>query len=149
MSRLMEPAERNVATMRTDGEAASPSKAAVWTGWVISGLIVALLLFSAVMKFVQPAGTAEGFEHLGWPLKLAVALGVLEAAVTILYAIPQTAVLGAILVTGYLGGAIATHVRIGEGFVTQAIVGVLVWVALYLRDPRLRPLAPWRRLQHK
>lgn len=145
MTGLMEPAERNVVTMRTDGHAPA-SKAAIWTGRVISGLIVALLLFSATMKFVQPAGTAEGFEHLGWPLNLAVALGILLAAIAILYAIPQTAILGAILVTGYLGGAIATHVRIGEGFIVQAVFGVLVWVALYLRDPRLRPLAPWRRI---
>jgi hypothetical protein len=146
MTRIMEPGERNGVSARTNVQAPPPSKAAVWTGRVISGLIVALLLFSATMKFVQPKGTAEGFEHLGWPLKLALALGVLETTVSILYAIPQTAVLGAILVTGYLGGAIATHVRIGEGFIAQSVIGVLVWVALYLRDPRLRPLAPWRRL---
>ena len=71
-------------------------------------------------------------------------LGILEIACTIIYAIPQTAVLGAILLTGYMGGAIATHVRVGEGVIPHIIIGVLVWLGLFLREPRLRAILPWR-----
>src|SRR3954471_9356296 len=81
-----------------------------WTGWVISGLVAALMAFSGAMKFSTSPQMTEGFEHLGWPIKLAVTLGILELTSTLLYSIPKTAVLGAILLTGYLGGAIATHV---------------------------------------
>jgi hypothetical protein len=101
---------------------------------------------SAVMKFILPAEAAEGFEHLGWPVKLALALGIVELSSTILYLIPQTAVLGAILLTGYLGGAVATHVRIPENFVSPVIIGVLVWLGLWLRDARLRGLIPLRKI---
>jgi hypothetical protein len=82
---------------------------------------------------------------LGWSDKLAIALGVTEILSTILYLIPQTSVLGAILVTGYMGGAIATHLRIGEPFFVQAGIGVFVWLGLYLREPRLRALLPLRK----
>lgn len=115
-----------------------------WTGWILGILPVPLLLFSAAGKFSQPAQVAQGFEHLGWPLQVAVALGIVELACVVLYLIPQTAVLGAILLTGYLGGAIATHVRIGEGFIVQALLGVVFWLALFFRDPRIRALIPIR-----
>ena len=108
----------------------------------MSALPVAMLLFSAVGKLSGAAAVTQGFEHLGWPVALAFALGVLELVCTVIYATPRTAVLGAILVTGYLGGAIATHVRIGEAFIPQAIFGIFVWGGLYLRDPRLRALIP-------
>lgn len=130
--------------MATDIEPAKPSKAAWWTGCVLSALPVPLLVMSAVMKFMMPPEVVEGFAHLGWPDSLALALGITELTCTLLYAIPQTAVLGAILLTGYLGGAIATHVRIGEPFYTQAGLGVVLWLGLFLRDPRLRKLLPWR-----
>jgi hypothetical protein len=120
------------------------SKTALWAGRVISALPVLMLLMSAAMKFAMPAAAVEGFAHLGWPKELAIALGVVELTCTVLYAIPQTAVLGAILLTGYLGGAIATHVRIEEGFVPPLILGVLIWLGLYLRDRRLRALVPLR-----
>ena len=116
-----------------------------WTGQVISGLVAAMMAMSAVMKFGNSPQLVEGFEHLGWPIKLAIALGVLELTCAILYVIPPTAVLGAILLTGYLGGAIATHVRIGEPFIVQAGIGVLVWLGLFLRDLRIRSLIPLRR----
>ena len=87
----------------------------------------------------------DGMAHLGWPDKLAVAIGTAELISTLLYAIPQTSVLGAILLTGYLGGAIATHVRIGEPFVVQAGIGVAVWLGLFVRDARIRALIPLRR----
>ncbi len=122
---------------------ASPvSKKALWIGRIMTALPVLMLLFSAVMKLINAPGVADGFTHLGWPTSLTFGLGLLEVSCAILYAIPRTAVLGAILVTGYLGGAIATHVRIGEPFIMQAIFGVLVWGGLYLRDPRIRALIP-------
>jgi uncharacterized membrane protein YphA (DoxX/SURF4 family) len=103
------------------------------------------MAMSGAMKFSNSPQLVEGFEHLGWPMKLAVALGVLELAVTLLYSIPLTSVLGAILLTGYLGGAIATHVRLGEPIYAQAGIGVLVWLGLFLRDARIRQLIPLRR----
>jgi DoxX-like protein len=122
-----------------------PSKGALWTGRVISALPVLMLVFSAVMKFLKPKEVMEGFVHLGYPERLALGLGILELACTLLYVIPQTAVLGAILLTAYLGGATASHVRIGEPFYTPIILCVLVWLGLFLRDPRLRALIPLRR----
>jgi hypothetical protein len=104
-----------------------------------------MLTMSAIMKFLQPPEVIKGFEHLGWPANLAFALGVLELACVIIYVCPPTAVLGAILVTGYLGGAIATHVRLGEAFHTQLILGILAWGGIFLRDPRVRALIPLRR----
>ena len=124
---------------------APPSMPVIWTGRIISGLIVLMLAFSGVMKFTGSQQLTEGMSHLGWPAEVAIALGITELACTLLYAIPQTSVLGANLLTGYLGGAIATHARIGEMFIVQAILGVLLWLGLYLRDGRLRALLPLRR----
>ncbi len=120
------------------------SKATLWTGRVLSGLPALLLLFSATMKLIGGPQLEEGFAHLGWPVSLALGLGILEVACTVVYLIPRTAVLGAILLTGYLGGAIATHVRVGDGFAPHIIFGVLIWGGVYLRDPRLRALIPLR-----
>jgi hypothetical protein len=107
------------------------------------GILPALMLImSAVMKFTLNKQAIEGFGHLGWPTNLAIPLGVIELACTILYLFPRTAVLGAILLTGYLGGAIATTVRVGDGFVPALIMGILLWGGLYLRDLRLRQLLP-------
>ena len=86
----------------------------------------------------------EGFVHLGYPESLALAIGIVELACTVLYVIPQTAVLGAIVLTGYLGGATASHVRIGEPFHLAVLLGVLMWGGLYLRDERVRALIPLR-----
>lgn len=124
---------------------ASPTPAWMrWTGWVITVLPVLGLVMSAAMKFMKPPEVLKGMETAGWPVHLLFGLGVLEVTCTILYLIPQTAVLGAILLTGYLGGAVATHVRIGEGFAAPVIMGVLVWLGLFLRDARLRSLIPLR-----
>jgi hypothetical protein len=122
------------------------SRKALWIGRIMSALPVLMLLFSAAMKFAKPPQVLEGFTHMGYPESLALGLGILELACTILYVIPRTSVLGAILVTGYLGGAIATHVRIGEQFVMPIVLGVFVWGGLFLRDPRLRALIPLRRV---
>ena len=102
-------------------------------------------IFSASMKLIKPPGIEEGFNHLGYPMSLALGLGILELACTVVYVIPRTSVLGAILLTGYLGGAVATHVRAEDGWFTMSfpvILGALLWSGLYLRDARLRALIP-------
>jgi hypothetical protein len=130
--------------MATDQALAPKSNAMVWVGRVISTLPVLMLLMSATMKFRQTPEVMKGFAD--WPANVALGIGIAELASTILYIIPQTAVLGAILLTGYLGGAIATHVRLGESVLIPAVLGVLVWLGLYLRDARLRAIVPLRRL---
>jgi len=126
-------------------ESTPVSKKALWSGWVMTALPALMLFFSAYMKFAKPPEVVEGFKHLGFPESLAFGLGVLELSCTIIYLIPRTAVLGAILLTGYLGGAIVTHLRLGEPWFMPVILGVLVWGGIFLRDPRLRVLIPFRR----
>lgn len=122
------------------------SRKALWAGYILSALPVLGLLFSGAVKIVQPAGAGMDVEmkRLGWEMVAPTALGIVELASTIIYIIPRTAVLGAILLTAYLGGATATHVRIGDPFIGPVILGVLIWLGLYLRDPRLRALVPVR-----
>ncbi|MBX3404098.1 MAG: DoxX family protein [Phycisphaeraceae bacterium] len=115
-------------------------------GLVLTALVALLLTFSAVMKFLRPPEMIEQFEGvLGYPARLAVPIGMVELLCVVLFIIPRTAALGAVLLTGYLGGAIATHVRIGDQFIAPVIVGVVVWLALFMRDPRVRSLLPLRR----
>jgi hypothetical protein len=120
-----------------------------WAGYVISGLPALFLLVDALGKFVKPAPVVEGTLALGYPENVILPLGIILLISTLLYLIPQTSVLGAILITGYLGGAVATHVRIGNPLLTHTLVpvylGVLIWLGLYLRDVRLRALVPLRR----
>ena len=131
--------------MHSDAQTSSVSKKQLWVGRIISALAVLLLLVSGAMKLMKPAPVVEGFAHFGYPERLIFGIGILELACTIVYAIPRTSVLGAILVTGYLGGATATNVRIGDPlFFVPAILGVLVWGGLFLRDDRLRALLPLR-----
>ena len=126
-------------------QAAPASKGMLWAGRVVSAVPVLLLLMSAVMKFARPPAVVEGFVKFGYPERLLIILGIVELTCTILYLIPQTAVLGAILLTGYLGGATATHVRIGDpAFIVAVLCGVMVWLGLFLRDRRLRALIPVR-----
>jgi hypothetical protein len=109
----------------------------------MSAVPVLMLLVSAGMKFAQGPGLAEGFAHLGWPVSKAVGLGVLELVCTVVYLVPRTSVLGAILLTGYLGGATATHVRVDDAYFATPLLGALVWGGLYMRDERLRALLPF------
>ena len=130
--------------MSSNLQAQPVSKAALWTGWILSILPVLLLLMSGIMKLTRPAPVVEGFTHLGLPLRLALALGILELACTVVYLLPKTSVLGAILLTGYLGGATCATLRVGDLFIPPVLLGVLVWGGLFLRDPRIRALIPFR-----
>jgi hypothetical protein len=131
--------------MENELNIAGPTRKAYWIGWVLGVLPSLLLLFSASMKFIKPAGMEESLDPLGWRMDQMTGLGILEAGVAIIYLIPRTSVLGAILIAAYMGGAIATHVRIGDNFVVvHVLIGVLVWLGLWLRDPRLRSLIPFR-----
>src|SRR5947209_3018028 len=131
--------------MTVETETPRLSKAAVISGWIIGVLPVLLLLFSAIMKLSKSAGVVKGFAQFGYPEHLLVPIGITEFACTILYLIPQTAVLGAILLTGYFGGAVATQVRVSDPtFILPALCGVLLWLGLFLRDRRLRALVPFR-----
>ncbi|MBC8105432.1 MAG: DoxX family protein [Anaerolineae bacterium] len=121
------------------------SKKAYWIGWVLSVIPGLLFLFSASGKLIRNPAVTEGFEHLGWPARYGFPIGVLELVCTIVYLIPKTAVLGAILMTGYLGGAIATHVRLGEPIYLHVAFGIIIWLGIFLRDPRLRELLPLRK----
>ena len=126
-------------------EVAPVSKKRLWIGRVLSALPVLMLLFSATLKFLNTQEVRTGMAQLGYPESQTIKLGIVEIACTILYIIPNTAVLGAILLTAYLGGATATHVRVGDPFIGPPILGILLWLGLYLRDRRLGDLVPIRR----
>lgn len=111
----------------------------------MSAIPVLMLLSSGIMKLMKPTPVVEGFVRLGYPESLALVIGILELACAFVYLIPRTSVLGAILLTSFLGGATATNVRIGEPFLIPVVLGVLVWGGLFLRDDRLRALIPVRR----
>jgi hypothetical protein len=122
------------------------SNKALWTGRILSGLVVAFLLLDGAIKLIPLDVVVQTSQELGIPVHLARTLGVLTLVGTILYAIPRTSVLGAILLTGYLGGAIYTHVRAGSPLLTHTLFGVylglLIWGGLWLRDDRVRALLP-------
>ena len=125
---------------------AAPGKGILWAGRVLTAIPVLMMGMSAVMKLARTPNVLEGWAKFGYPDSSLLAIGVVELLCAVLYALPRTAVLGAILVTGYLGGATATHVRAGEAvFVAPVILGALAWGGLFLRDPRLRALLPLRR----
>lgn len=121
------------------------SKKKIWAGHIVSGIAILMLTFSGVMKLGKPAAVLQEFARLGYPESVVIGIAILELACTVLYAIPRTSVLGALLLTAYLGGATATHVRIGDPFFAPVIAGILVWVGLILREDRLRALLPLRK----
>jgi hypothetical protein len=131
--------------MQLDTQTKPVSRKMLWASYLMSALPVLMLLTSAVMKFAKPVSVVEGFAHLGLPEKLMFGLGVLELACTVVYVIPRTSLLGAILLTGYLGGATVTHLRVGDPFFTPVLLGVLVWGGVFLRERRLWKLIPLRR----
>ncbi len=119
-----------------------------WAGYILSGLPAIFLILDAVGKLFKPEVVVKGTVELGYPESVIVPLGILLLVCTIIYLIPQTAVLGAILLTGYLGGTVATHVRIGNPLFTHTLfgvyLGVMLWLGIYFRDSRLRQLVPLR-----
>lgn len=122
-------------------QTAAVSKKALWTGRIITGWVVLFMLFDGVVKVIKLAPAMEGTGRLGYPLSLVVPIGIVELLCVVAYVIPRTSILGAILLTGYLGGATATQVRVEDPwFLFPVAVGVLLWVGLLLRDPRLRSL---------
>ncbi|HEX5242077.1 MAG TPA: DoxX family protein [Tepidisphaeraceae bacterium] len=126
------------------------SSSAFWGGWVISGLPAAFLLMDGVMKLFKPKPVIEGTVQLGFPESVIVPLGITLICCVVLYLIPRTAVLGAILLTGYLGGAVASQVRVGHPLFADILapvyVAIFIWTGLCLRDRRVRALAPLRSL---
>src|SRR5918999_31612 len=128
--------------MQSGTQTAHASQTMLRTGYIISGLPSLFLLIDGVMKLVKPAPVVEATVRLGYPESVIVGLGILLLACTVIYLLPSASILGAILLTGYLGGAVATHVRVSDGFfpiLFPVILGVLIWGGLFLRDDRLRP----------
>jgi DoxX-like family len=117
----------------------------VWTGRVISILVALVFVVSALMKVKGGSMVTEGMTHLGLPETMRLPLAVIEFSCAVIYLIPATAVLGAILLTGFIGGAMCTHWRIGEPVFMHIVLGILLWLGLYLREDRLRALIPLRR----
>jgi len=115
-----------------------------WLGLGISVLLSLLFGMSAVMKLMGGPEVMEGMAHLGLPESLIIPLGILEISCVAIYLFPATSVVGAILLTGYIGGAICTHLRVGDPFFFQIVLGICVWLGVYLRDDRLRELIPLR-----
>lgn len=121
------------------------SKVTIWVGRILSALPVLLMVFAGAFGLSKPEAVQQGFSHYGYPAHTLVPLCVTEIVCALVYAVPRTSVFGAILLTAYLGGATATHVRVGEAFFMPVAVAVIAWLGLYLRDDRLRALVPLRR----
>ena len=126
---------------------ASASGKIVWVGRVISILVSLLFAMSALMKLKGGPEVTQGMAHLGLPESLIIPLAIVEISCVVIYLIPATSILGAILLTGYIGGAICTHLRVGDPFFMQIALGIFVWLGLYLRENRLRALIPLRTLK--
>jgi hypothetical protein len=135
--------------MDNAAQAVAISKGQLWTGRVLSGVAILFMLFDTVIHAMRGPQVVQGFAQLGFPLSIAIPLSTIEFIGIVLYVIPRTSVLGAILLTGYLGGAVAAQVRIGApllGFVLAPVyVALFLWGGLYFRDERVRALIPLRR----
>jgi len=132
-------------SMQSESTVVPNSKAVLWTGRVLSFLPALFLLFDAVMKFIQPEVVVKTTVELGYSQGVILPLGIVLLLSTILYLLPPTAGLGAILLTGYLGGAVAAHLRHGDGpfaILFPVVFGILLWTGLILRDRRLRAVVP-------
>jgi len=131
--------------MQADSHTALGSNKLRLAGWAVTALPALFLLFDGVMKLVKPAPVVDATVKLGYDENAIVGLGIVLLACTVVYLIPRTAVLGAILLTGYLGGAVASHLRAGDGWfpiLFPVVFGAMVWGGLYLRDERLRAFFP-------
>jgi len=135
-------------TERTVEKMKAQSMGMQWTGRVLSGLTVLFMLFDAFGKFTKPVQVTDAFARLGLPLSMAPSIGILLLISTVLYSVPQTAVLGAVLLTGFLGGAVSIQMRAGSSTFEQMfpiLFGILMWAGIYLRDCGLRRVFPVRR----
>src|SRR5579872_1601847 len=123
------------------------SKGRTLSGWIITGLVGAFMLFDAIGKFIKPAAVVEAFARTGWPIQLSTTIGTILLICTLIYLLPKASVLGAILLTGYLGGAVATNLRLQNPLFSHTLFpvyfGILVWVGLWLREPALEPVFPF------
>jgi len=118
----------------------------LWAGRIISGLVIAFMFFDGAIHLMKIAPVVQAFQELGWPISQAVVLGIIELLCAVIYLYPRTSILGAILLTGYLGGAVLTQLRVGHSLFGEVLfpvyLGILVWAGLYLREPRLHSLIP-------
>ncbi|HZR57362.1 MAG TPA: DoxX family protein [Terriglobales bacterium] len=134
--------------MQSATQTAPVSSKILWAGRIVSGLVVLFMLFDGTIKVMRLAPAVEGTTRVGYPASVVLPLGIIVLICVALYVIPRTSVLGAILMTGYLGGAVATNVRVGNplfGYILAPVyVGVLLWLGLFLRDHRVRALLPLR-----
>jgi hypothetical protein len=130
--------------IHTPRDTSTPSKRRFWMGHAMSAVAISFLLFDSAIKLVKIAPVIDSFEKLGYPHAIARDIGALELACLALYVVPRTATFGALLLTGFLGGAIATHVRVGDPLFSHVLfpvyMGVLLWGGLFLRDQRARAL---------
>jgi hypothetical protein len=124
-------------------------RAMLWTGWVLSGIFILFMIFDVTIKLIRLPVVAETMSQLGWPPGMGFVIGVIEAIILVLYVIPRTSLLGVVLMTAVLGGAVATHLRIGSPLFSHVLFGVYLglfaWGGLWLRDARLQRLLPLRR----
>lgn len=124
----------------------SASNEALWTGRLVSGFVSAFMVLDGGLHLVKPAPVVQAFHELGFPISLSVTLGIIELLCVLVYLYPRTSVLGAILLTGYLGGAVAMQLRVGHPLFGETLfpvyIGILFWGGLYLREPGLRCLIP-------
>jgi hypothetical protein len=142
----MEPTKGGL--MQSSSDIENASKGMLWTGRVLSGFMALFFIFDGVGHLMKPAPVVEAFARLGYPLSASVWIGLLALICTAIYVTPRTSVLGAILLTGYLGGAVSTQVRAGSSpfeTIFPVILGVLVWAGILVRDAQLRALIPLRR----
>ena len=135
--------------MQTATDITTPSKSRLWTGRILSILTILFLLFDGIMKLVRPLPVTQAMTQLGFPQHLSIPIGVILLLCTALYAMPSTSVLGAVLLTGYLGGAVVSQLRIGAPLFGSTLFpiyfAVLMWAAIYLQEPRLRAFIPVRK----
>jgi len=139
---------KNSVTLEEVATTTTNSKGRIWTSRIMSGLVILFMLFDSIFKFIQPAEVVQGTVELGYQAHHIAIIGALGLLSTILYTIPRTAVLGAILLTGYWGGAVATHLRLDNPLFSHILfsvyLGILAWGGLWLRDERVRKIIPFR-----
>jgi DoxX-like family len=134
--------------MQLEPQSARGSKKLVWAWRILTALATLFLLMDSIMHLLKPVQVVDAFARLGFPLNISVELAIIELLCLVIYLIPGTAILGAILITGYLGGAVAINMRAGEPLfetIFPVLFGILVWAWIYLRDEKLRHLLPLRR----